>query len=135
MPRRSDFRGKRTTLAFPNIICDSNNATFRGELGNLKYMPGLARPGVMNDPEAYVGSRSDVKRICQKRGWGCAGSVNVEPVVLDEPNVMEKPYEVCDELVNDAIDQSEADRGEALPEKKRIDRFHELKESMSGTQP
>ncbi len=47
------------------------------------YLGGLAEyPG---DPEAWVDSRGDVKRVCEKRGWGCEGAVTtkldqVEPV-------------------------------------------------------
>ena len=57
------------------------------------YQPGLARfPG---DPEAFVpptGGRGYVKRLCEKRGWACEGSVNVpyrEP--LEDPQKQDKP--------------------------------------------
>lgn len=29
------------------------------------------------DPKARVTSRDDIRRICEKRGWGCHGTVNV----------------------------------------------------------
>lgn len=41
------------------------------------YKGGLARfPG---DPEAWVGGRADVERVCRQRGWGCEGAVSVAP--------------------------------------------------------
>jgi len=41
------------------------------------YLGGLARfPG---DPEAWVSDRGDVKRVIEKRGWKCQGSVEVTP--------------------------------------------------------
>lgn len=40
------------------------------------YVPGIARhPG---DPEAWVKNSSDIKRVVEKRGWGCEGVVNVK---------------------------------------------------------
>lgn len=46
---------------------------------NDVYQPGLARfPG---DPEAFVSrtkGRGYIKELCQRRGWGCSGSVNVQ---------------------------------------------------------
>lgn len=55
------------------------------------------------DPEAWVSSRSDIKRVCEKRGWGCEGAgIKVAPVVLDQPGPYEKPYRVADDVVEDA---------------------------------
>lgn len=54
------------------------------------YMGSLARfPG---DPEAWVHGRGDVKRLCDRRGYSCEGSVNVKvrevaPPLADGPVV------------------------------------------------
>lgn len=41
-----------------------------------KYLSSLAEfPG---DPKAWVDSRSDVQKVCEERGWGCTGKVNVK---------------------------------------------------------
>ncbi len=41
-----------------------------------RYISGLARyPG---DPEAWVSSTSDVRRVCANRGWNCHGAVEYE---------------------------------------------------------
>ena len=39
------------------------------------YLGGLAR--YAGDPEAWVNGRSDVKRVCEQRGWGADGAVSV----------------------------------------------------------
>jgi hypothetical protein len=45
------------------------------------YLHGLAAyPG---DPKAWVRSRGDVQRVCEERGWGCQGAVNVKPRAHD----------------------------------------------------
>ena len=46
---------------------------------NDEYMPEFAR--FQGDPEAVVsfsGIRSEIKSLCQRRGWGCNGAVTVE---------------------------------------------------------
>jgi hypothetical protein len=45
---------------------------------NDVYLSQLARfPG---DPEAFVsGGRNQIKRVLEKRGWGCEGIVDVKP--------------------------------------------------------
>lgn len=40
------------------------------------YMHALADfPG---DPRAWVSGRGDVQKVCEERGWGCSGAVNVK---------------------------------------------------------
>ncbi len=127
------FRGKRGSFPCPNLMTDS--VFMQGTQGATKFMPSLCRPGVPNDPEAHVSSRADVKRVCEKNGWGCTGSVNVKPVVLDEPAGLEKPYEVADDAVHENIAEQELDAGEPFSKQVREDKFHDLKVSMSGNQP
>lgn len=35
------------------------------------YADELARPGMTNDPEAWISGRDDFERVCRKNGWGC----------------------------------------------------------------
>lgn len=60
----------------------------------------------MGDPEAWVSSRADIKRVCEKRGWGCEGpGIKVRPAVgPDEPGPYEKPYRVADDVVSEAAE-------------------------------
>ncbi len=45
-------------------------------ISGKRYMSGLARyPG---DPKAWVSDRSDIKKLCERRGWGCEGAVKVK---------------------------------------------------------
>ena len=47
------------------------------------YLSGLAEyPG---DPRAWVSGRGDVQKLCEERGWGCRGSVNVKRDASAEP--------------------------------------------------
>jgi hypothetical protein len=51
---------------------------------NQEYMPELVRPGFgphNPDPEALVpfgGARSYIKKLCESRGWGAEGAINVK---------------------------------------------------------
>jgi len=55
-----------------------------------RYMSGLARyPG---DPKAWVGSKGDVRRVCEKRGWGCEGAVNVKAREKPKTGAKEKRF-------------------------------------------
>lgn len=67
------FEGMEATGDHYKKVCEDAGGQTKGR----KYLSGLARyPG---DPEAWVGSRGDVQRICEKRGWGCDGTVTVKP--------------------------------------------------------
>jgi hypothetical protein len=68
------------------------------------YMGKLARfPG---DPEAWVSGTGDVKRICEQRGWGCSGQVNVQqPRYKDTPSPLGGPYRVADDIVDRHVEQ------------------------------
>jgi hypothetical protein len=47
------------------------------------YLSQLATfPG---DPRAWVADQHDVQKVCEERGWGCEGAVNVKSVPLIEP--------------------------------------------------
>jgi len=86
------------------------------------YLGGLARyPG---DAEAWVASRGDVQRICETRGWGCRGAVNVKAANPDTP-----PDAVP--LADDIVDSKVADILEHVPEReqKRVD-VHDLREQV-----
>ncbi len=58
----------------PTLNTDS---TFlAGEETGYKYIHQLADyPG---DPKARVSGRGDIQRICEERGFGCSGAVNVK---------------------------------------------------------
>jgi hypothetical protein len=77
------------------------------DITGKKYLAGLAAyPG---DPRAWVSGRADVQRVCEERGWGCQGAVNVkaqEPVsdMADAP------------LADDIVDNKVSDILSDLPE-------------------
>ena len=86
------------------------------------YLGGLARyPG---DPEAWVSGRGDVQRICETRGWGSRGAVNVKS---QEPT--ESPVETP--LAEDIVTDKVTDIMSHVPkkERKRVD-VTELREQV-----
>jgi hypothetical protein len=74
------------------------------------YLGGLARfPG---DPEAWVSGRGDVKRVCESRGWGCTGAVEVK---RQEPLTPAPVKAVADDIVKDLVEA----KLDLLPEEER----------------
>ena len=67
--------------------------------GSAHYFPQLARfPG---DPEAFVSSRDEIKRVLEKRGWSASGLVDYEPRSRDT----EREYKPADDLVNRYVEE------------------------------
>ena len=75
--------------------CERNGGQTKGR----KYISQLARyPG---DPQAWVAGRGDVQKLCEQRGWGSDGLVNVKERPRDkEPP---PPVQVADDLVDKAV--------------------------------
>lgn len=73
----------------------------------LVYKSSLAAfPG---DPQAWVGSRDDVRRVCEERGWGCEGAVNMK--VRNDRAPM-PDVDVADDIVQEKmLDNLEVDPG------------------------
>lgn len=84
-----------------------------------KYMPGLCRPGVRYDPQAWVSGRGDVKRVCEKNGWGCEGAVNVKAVERDEPGPDERPYRIADDIIDREVETIVEKQGGKVSAKQR----------------
>lgn len=62
------------------------------------YLSGLAEyPG---DPRAWVSGRADVEAVCQERGWGCKGAVNIKAAELAEAP---KSTPIADDIVEDRV--------------------------------
>lgn len=70
------------------------------------YMPSLANaPG---DPEAWVSDRGDVRRLCEKRGYGCPEvGVKMRQDPLPEVDVAE---DVVQELVEKELEKDPGQR-------------------------
>lgn len=68
------------------------------------------------DPRAWVDGRGDVQRICEERGWGSTGSVNVKARndLAPEPDVA-----IADDIMQDLVeDKMEASPGISAQEAK-----------------
>ena len=78
----------------PTLWTDTEFCAGRGDgQGNGFYSHQLNR---------RVTSRDDIRKTCEKEGWGCEGAVNVkkrEPLL--DPR--DKPYEVAPDIVEDHV--------------------------------
>jgi len=88
-----------------------------------KFITQLCRKGMPNDPEAWVDSLDDVRRVCEKRGWGCDGAVKVS-----QPSISVEDPEPCiaDDIVESMIEDKEVETKQPITGKERKD----LKESL-----
>lgn len=92
-----------------------------------KYMRSLARyPG---DPEAWVSSRAEVKKICEQRGWNCDGQVKVKH---SQDNVDPgKPAEIGDDIVTEAMMEKVLENPElGRTKKERAELWEETKDEV-----
>lgn len=65
------------------------------------YLSGLAAyPG---DPRAWVGSRGEVQKVVEERGWNCRGAVNVASTEPGGTQCDEKRQPVAEDLVQEAV--------------------------------
>ena len=87
-------------------IAERNGVNVKGSV----YKAGLARfPG---DPEAWISSRADVKKICERRGWGARGAVNVTPRQVEKP-----AGGLSSSIINEKIE----DYLESVPQGEKVD--------------
>lgn len=86
------------------------------------FLDQLVPASEKRNPAAYADAwadrgevRSHIKKVCEKRGWGCSGSVSVKPQDVQDT----KPYRVADDLVKKQAKQfmaqdSKLKKGDAL---------------------
>lgn len=104
--------------AYLRSVAERHGVSTRGKwyISQLADYPG--------DPRAWVESQDDIKRICEQRGWGCYGIVNVQP---REPEEGPAPYRVADDIVESEFAE-EAQENPALLELSETER----REYMEG---
>lgn len=74
----SQFAGNPAMGDYYKAVAEAEGQDTKGKV----YLSGLADyPG---DPRAWVDGRGDVQKVCEERGWGCAGAVNLK-VRVEEP--------------------------------------------------
>lgn len=92
------------------------------------YLSGLAR--YAGDPEAWVGGRHDVAKVCKHRGWGVSGQVNVkfnqDCIDTNEPGVGLNPKIVDREVARDISE----DPGVASTPKKKSEHWKQTFERL-----
>lgn len=117
----TDQRGRKTAHA---------KARAAGvNISGMRYCPGLATE--MHDPKAWVGSRSDVKRIAEARGLGIEGTVTVRAPEVEH---IEKPYEVANNLVEREVDRIVREEAQGdVSVKERCDLKEQTKVRLKGS--
>jgi hypothetical protein len=97
------------------------------------YMSQLADfPG---DPRAWIDSKDDIRRICEQRGWGCEGIVNVQPArYKDDGQTDDGPYMVAEDIVEEEFQSHVAENPDLarLPAEKQAEYKADLRERLSG---
>lgn len=78
------------------------------------YQHGLAR--FAGDPEAWVGSRGEMKEILERRGWGCE-RLGVKP--RDATQDVQRVGQLADDIVEHHVDRRLA----SIPESERTPRM------------
>jgi hypothetical protein len=90
------------------------------------FQSGLAR--FSGDPEAWVSGKSDVKALCEKRGWGCKGAVKVEMADVEGPPAIDIAADIVDRVVGQEVAKNpEAGRG-----RNRLDLREKVKNRLKG---
>lgn len=138
-----NFRGTQAGNPFPDMPeslrqdyirqCREQGISFQGKV----YKTGLVRPGYGGrrmDPEALVDSTGDIKRIIERRGWGCEGMVNVEAVEKDAPSeVLNDEYHVADDLVDERVSEEVVENHGGRIKKKHLAELREkVKQKLKG---
>jgi hypothetical protein len=67
------------------------------------YFSGLAR--FHGDPEAFVDSKDDIRKLCERRGWSCEGAVNVKAREVEPKAGPVLAPDIVESLVDDMIDK------------------------------
>jgi hypothetical protein len=84
------------------------------------YLSQLAEyPG---DPRAWVDGRGDVQRVCEERGWGCGGSVNVQGAAMPPEPEIALADDIAESLANDLVAASDGDVNPSEARQKVIDK-------------
>jgi hypothetical protein len=84
-----------------------------GQTKGKKYLSSLAAfPG---DPRAWVDSRADVAKVCEERGWGCTGAVNVKHRTDEAPPA---PVPVGEDIVQAEVAKTGETREKVVAKRK-----------------
>ncbi len=82
------------------------------------YVSGLAR--YAGDPEAWVSSRSEIKEVCERRGWSVDGDVKVKAPAMSEPT---QRVPLDPDLVTAEVEKVVAANPEVAPTPKERERL------------
>lgn len=96
------------------------------------YLSGLADGRGPHDPEAWVSGRGDIERVCNKRGYGCSGIVDIKG---RDHQVEAAPseYKVADSIVEGYVADIVASNPEVAPTaRERRDLKEKVGQTLAG---
>ena len=100
----------------------------RGADPNGVYHSSLAR--YVGDPEAVVSGRDGIRKVCEKRGWSCEGTVNVRGRVEHTP----LDGGVAEDIVaRETAREIAADPGKGATKKRKAATKAAVRERLTGT--
>jgi len=82
------------------------------------------------DPRAWVNSVAEVKQRCQQEGFSCDGAVKVKARPTDGPGHLEVPYQVADDIVEEAVTKEIGEN--VVSAQERADLADKLRKRYSG---
>lgn len=137
-----NFRGIASGNPFPNMR-PNDAARYMAEAKRLgidvngkRYMTSLVRPEYKGriDPEAFVDSTLQVKRVLESRGWGtddeCDSMVKVKPRPIEAECPLDQPYAPDDSLVHEKLYDEITAAGETKVSKKEYRKMFEKKKTQ-----
>ena len=91
------------------------------------YISQLAK--FRGDPDAWIGSRADIRRKCEERGLGCEGAVNVKERELPPAP---PPIPVASDIVAREVRKTIAEVGEKPTPKERAELTEQTTRRLTG---
>ncbi len=109
------------------------------DINGKRYMSGLVRPEYRGrlDPEAFVSSTGEVKKILETRGWGTHedsdSMVKVKPREIEADDPLDQPYEPATDLVHEKLQgELEKEGVDKIGKKEYAKLFEKKKTQLTG---
>jgi hypothetical protein len=100
------------------------------------YKMGLVRKGfggLKPDPQALVGSTSDVRDVLRRNNWAADGMVKEQSVEIDAPTFLDGDYRAADDLVHEhAAREVIEDHGGRIKKKAFADLKEKVRAKLEG---
>lgn len=106
------------------------------DINGKVYKGGLVRKGfggIRPDPEAMVGSTSDVRDVIRRNNWSSDGMVKEQSIEIDAPSFLDSDYKVSDDILNERTAQEVIDNhGGRIKKKDYTDLREKVRTKLQG---